>query len=33
MTIAETLTWLDTKLVRDAYTDIIELTYFAKYKP
>lgn len=25
--------WIDNKLVRDAYTDIIELTYFAKYKP
>lgn len=31
MTTAETLGWLDEKLVRDAYTDIIELTYFAKY--
>lgn len=29
---AETLGWLDSKLVRDAYTDILELTYFAKYR-
>jgi hypothetical protein len=32
MTLSETLVWLDQKLVRDAYTDIIELTFFAKYK-
>jgi hypothetical protein len=33
MTLSETLSWLDTKLVRGSYTDIIELTYFAKYRP
>ena len=33
MSINETLNFLDEKLKRDAYTDIIELTYFAKYRP
>ncbi|CAD8177252.1 unnamed protein product [Paramecium octaurelia] len=32
MTAAQFLSWLDGALVRDAYTDLIELTYFAKYK-
>lgn len=32
MTAAQFTNYLDEKLVRDAYTDLIELTYFAKYK-
>ena len=33
MSLQESLSWLDTKLVRETDTDILELTYFAKYKP